>query len=53
MERLRELSEADSITEVIRRALTLYDVLVATTREEGAKVILRRPDGTEREIVIL
>ena len=52
LERLREISEADSLTEVIRRALTIYDVLLATTREEGGKVILRRQDGSEREVII-
>ena len=52
LERVREMSEADSLTEVIRRALTVYDALLTTTREEGAKVMLRNADGTEKELLI-
>ncbi len=43
---------AANITEVIRRALALYDAM-HDARRERAKVILRYPDGTERELVIL
>jgi hypothetical protein len=45
---LRALTEADSVTEVVRRALAVYDVLV-TRRERG---FLRSADGTEREVLI-
>lgn len=50
--RVQELSEADSLTEVIRRALSVYDALLTTVRETGAKVVLRDPDGTEQELFL-
>ena len=51
LERVRVMSEADSLTEVIRRALSVYDTLLTTTIEEGGKVILQ-VDGKERELII-
>lgn len=51
LERVRELSEADSLTEVIRRALIVYDTILTMSAEEGAKVILRTADNQEREIL--
>ncbi len=51
LERVRVLSESDSLTEVIRRALAVYDTLLTSTHEEGCKVIIRSGDGkTEREV---
>lgn len=52
LERVRELSEADSLTEVIRRALTVYDTLLTTTREEGAKIKIHNSDGTISDLFI-
>ncbi|KYF80443.1 hypothetical protein BE20_24815 [Sorangium cellulosum] len=52
LERVRELSEADSLTEVIRRALSVYDALLTTTHDEGGKVVLRSADGNERELLL-
>jgi hypothetical protein len=49
LDELRRLTEADSVTEVVRRAVAIYDVLV--TRRE--LVFLRSADGTEREVLIL
>ena len=46
-ERLRSLqqrSEADSLTEVIRRSLAVYDLLLAA-RENGEEIILRSSGG--------
>lgn len=46
-ERLRSLqqrSEADSLTEVIRRSLAVYDLLLAA-RENGEEIILRSGGG--------
>ena len=48
LDELRALTEADSVTEVVRRALAVYGVLV--TRRE--RVFLRSADGTEREVLI-
>ena len=47
LERLQDMSEADSLTDVIKRALSVYDALLTTIQEEGGKVVLRKPDGTE------
>lgn len=52
LEQLRMMSEADSITEVVRRALAVYDVLLTAVRERGERLILRSSDGTEREVII-
>lgn len=51
LERVRVMSEADSLTEVIRRALSVYDTLLTTTIEEGGKVILQVGDE-KRELII-
>ena len=53
IEHLRELSDADSITDVIRRALAVYDAVLTASREEGRTVIIRDRDGTERELLIV
>lgn len=53
IEHLRELTEADGITDVIRRALAVYDAVLTASREEGRKVIIRDKDGTERELLIV
>lgn len=53
LERVREMSEADSLTEVIRRALMVYDALLTTVHEEGGKVLIRMPDGDEREVLLV
>jgi hypothetical protein len=51
LERVRVMSEADSLTEVIRRALSVYDTLLTTALEDGGQIILR-VDGKERELII-
>ncbi len=50
MERLRQQTEADSLTEVIRRALTLYDMVV---NDSNGRVVIRSKEGVEQEIVVL
>lgn len=50
LERLLVTSEADSRTEVIRRALEVYEVLL-DARAKG-EAILMRAGGTERELLI-
>ncbi|HVK70622.1 MAG TPA: hypothetical protein VM694_39480 [Polyangium sp.] len=52
LEELRAMNGADSLTEVVRRALAAYDVLLTAARERGDKIVLRSHDGTEREMVI-
>ncbi len=53
LEQLRVMSEADTITEVVRRAVALYDAMMSAMKERGEKVILRGADGSERELLIL
>ncbi len=52
LQRLRDMSESESITEVIRRAMAVYD-LVLTHASEGGEVILRNPDGREETVRII
>jgi hypothetical protein len=47
---LRAMTDADTIQEVIRVALGCYDELLALTKLYNARLILRREDGTEREV---
>lgn len=51
LEDLRGRSEADSLVEVIRRALVLYEALL-DAKDEEASIILRTSDGRERELLI-
>ncbi len=53
-DRVDELAavESSTVTEVIRRALALYDLFVAA-RGAGSTVVVRSADGTERELVVL
>jgi hypothetical protein len=44
LEELREETEADSLTEVIRRALAVYELLWRETRQHGELVIRRNGD---------
>ncbi len=53
LERLQDLSEADSLTEVIKRALSVYDALLTATREEGGKLVLRKEDGSEEVLRLI
>lgn len=52
LEELRTMSGADSLTEVVRRALATYDVLLTASRERGDVIVVRSRDGTEREVFI-
>lgn len=49
LEDLRKRTDADSLTEVIRRAVAVYDVLVATR----ATIILHYPDGHDETLRIV
>lgn len=54
-ERLRSLeerTEAGSITEVIRRALSLYD-LVIEHQDEGGKIVFEHSDGARENLRVL
>lgn len=49
---LEEKTEAGSITEVIRRALALYD-LVVEHQDEGGKLIFRNSGGQDEFLRVL
>jgi hypothetical protein len=50
LERIRDETCADSLGEVVRRSLAVYDLLVAEAAA-GAEVILRR-DGERRVLLV-
>jgi hypothetical protein len=52
LENLESRTEAGSITEVVRRALSLYD-LVIEHQEEGGKLVFRHSDGEEELLRVL
>ncbi len=52
LERLADLSESSSRTEVIRKALKLFD-LVLSHREEGGKLVLEHQDGSQETVQFL
>lgn len=51
LEVLRVRTGADSLTEVVRRAVAVYDALLTRTAN-GAKVVLRQSDGSEQELLL-
>lgn len=52
MHRLRESTDAASLTEVIRRALATYELLIDGVKDGGG-VIIRRLDGTEQHVLLV
>ncbi|MHC4477376.1 MAG: ribbon-helix-helix protein, CopG family [Planctomycetota bacterium] len=51
MEQLRDETDADSLVEVVRKSLAVYDYLW-TQKKGGAKILISDSEGT-RELVIL
>jgi hypothetical protein len=49
---LRASTNAESLVEVVRRAILVYEFIKSETAD-GGKLIIRKLDGTEREVVIL
>ena len=52
LHRLREMSESESLTEVVRRAMAVYD-LVLSHQNLGGDVVLKHLDGREESIRII
>jgi hypothetical protein len=52
LEELRDLSGADSMSEVVRRAVAAYDLLV-NEATRGTVTVLRDKDGSERQLQFL
>lgn len=51
LEHLRDQTNADSLTEVIRRALAVYDLLWTAT-SEGGKIVIQTRKG-EKELLLV
>lgn len=51
LDEMQEETKADSLTEVIRRALSLLDMALKE-RREGGEVIFRGRDGKERTLLV-
>ncbi len=51
LENLRKVTDAESLAEVVRKALAVYDFLWKE-QANGGKVMVRGPEG-ERELVLL
>jgi hypothetical protein len=51
LEALVDRSEADSMVEVIRRALAVYEVLW-DVKEQGASIVVRFSDGREKDLIL-
>ena len=49
---LQERTQAASLTEVIRRSLALYN-LVVDLQQEGGRITLHRKDGTAETLAVL
>ena len=52
LDQLQLQTEAASLTEVIRRALAVYDLIVEQDKSEG-KVILENADGSKERLRIV
>ena len=51
LELLCELTGAESLTEVIRRSLLVYEHLWSEAEEKGKKIVLRSNEGKEEAII--
>jgi hypothetical protein len=51
LEALRDQTQANSLTEVVQRALAVYEFLHAE-KQKGNQLVVKGPDG-EKEVVLL
>ena len=52
LEELQHQANAASLTEIVRRGLSLYDLLF-TLQTGGGSLIIRQPDGSEEKLRLL
>ena len=52
IERLRASTEAESLTEVIRRALAIYERLIELSESEH-DIVIRGKDGDEQTLMLV
>jgi hypothetical protein len=53
IERLQQVTEADSLTEVVRRSVTTYEALYLESKELRGRIVIRYPDGSEKELILV
>lgn len=53
LELLREQSEAESMTEVIRRALAIYEHLLAHSAQGGTILLRTHDKGPEKQLLLV
>ena len=51
LEQLREDTEAETLAEVIRNALSLYDTILKETRS-GNQLMIQEPDGSLARVIV-
>ena len=52
LETLRDQTQANSLTEVVQRALAVYEYLHAE-KKKGNTLVVKNQDGAEKEVVLL
>ena len=52
IEKLRDSTEAETITEVIRRSLATYELL-CDAQAAGKSIVVRDPDGTDQTLLLI
>jgi len=52
LDTLRDQTQANSLTEVVQRALAVYEFLHAE-KAKGNALVVKDPDGGEKEVVLL
>lgn len=52
LDRLRKETNADSLVEVVKRALNIYDY-VHTASKAGERIVIKYANGEEKEVIFL
>lgn len=48
---MRDATDAETLTEVIRRALAVYELLVES-QKQGSTIFVRDEEGKERDVLL-
>ena len=52
LDRLRDNTDAETITEVFRRALAVYETLIELS-SGASKIVIRQSDGSEIDLILI
>ena len=52
LEELRDRTNAESLSEVIRRSLAVYETIISEQNNKS-KIVFRSEDGAEKELIIV